>query len=346
MLQSNSEQPEKDFIEIPVMSVIELTQLITIDQKDREFAKEILALCIEFRDVFSVDLRKTPARLAPMTLDVDKDKWEQKSNRLPPRQLSLNKKKELDIQLEEMLKAEIITTSQAEERSPSFFVAKPDGSWRFVVDFRRLNEASKRLGWPLPRIPDVLQRLGSERPMFMGVMDLTKGYYKILVDESSRKYTATSTPSGIFEWNRIPMGLTGAPSYFQSQLATKVLKNILYIIVELYIDDVLVHAKTKQEFLKRLRTVFLRFREFNITLNPKKCKFGVQEVEFLGHTINNDGIAISQKHRQDVKDFPVPKTFKEMKQFLGLANYFRDHVQNHSSKVHSLNELIKLSKGE
>ncbi len=122
------------------------------------------------------------------------------------------------------------------------------------------------------------------------------------------------------------MGLKGAASYFQRMMASRVLAGLLYIFVELYLDDVLVYATNDDKFLERLGIVFERFRQFNITLNPKKCSFGLTEVEFVGHVLKSDGVCFSTEKRTKVLDFPLPVKQKQLKSFLGLVNYFRDHV--------------------
>jgi hypothetical protein len=136
------------------------------------------------------------------------------------------------------------------------------------------------------------------------------------------------------------MGLKGAASYFQRMMASKVLAGLLYIFVELYLDDVLVYATNGKEFLERLRIVLERFRQFNITLNPKKCYFGLTEVEFVGHVLKSDGVCFSTEKRSKVLDFPLPVKQKQLKSFLGLVNYFRDHVKDLSNKVKPLNDIM------
>ncbi len=115
---------------------------------------------------------------------------------------------------------------------------------------------------------------------------------------------------------------------------------MLYIFVELYLDDVLVYATKDEEFLERLRVVFERFRQFNITLNPKKCYFGLAKVEFVGHVLKIDGICFSTEKRTKVLNFALPAKQKQLKYFLGLVNYFRDHVQGLFHKVKPLNEIM------
>jgi hypothetical protein len=118
------------------------------------------------------------------------------------------------------------------------------------------------------------------------------------------------------------MGLKGAASYFQRMMVSIVLAGLLYITVELHLDDVLVYATTEDEFTKRLGKVFQRLRQYNITLNPKKCAFGMGEVEFVGHILKVDGVHFSAEERGKVLDFPLPRKQKQLKSFLGLAKLF------------------------
>ncbi len=136
------------------------------------------------------------------------------------------------------------------------------------------------------------------------------------------------------------MGLKGAASYFQRMMESRVLAGLLYIFVELYLDDVLVYATNDDEFFERLRIVFERFRQFNITLNPKKCYFGLAEVEFVGHVLKSDGVCFFTEKRTKVLDFALPVKQKQLKSFLGLVNYFRDHVQGLSHNVKPLNDIM------
>ncbi len=115
---------------------------------------------------------------------------------------------------------------------------------------------------------------------------------------------------------------------------------MLYIFRELYLDDVLIYATNDIDFLERSRIVFERFQQFNITLNPKKCYFGLAEVEFVGHVLKTDGICFSTEKKTKVLDFALPAKQKQLKSFLGLVNYFRDHVQGLFYKVKPLNEIM------
>ena len=149
-------------------------------------------------------------------------------------------------QLTQMLKNNVIQKSQAPEYSQVLLTPKPNNKWRFCVDYRNLNDCSDSMGWPIPNIEQMLQRIGHQKPKIFGKMDMTSGYFQAPIHEGSRRMTAFITFMGIYEWLRVPMGLKGAPSYFQQMIATVVLVGLLYHTCELYIDDILIYGAKKQ----------------------------------------------------------------------------------------------------
>ena len=305
-----------------------------------ELQTKIKILLEEFKDIFSDKLNKEPAKVQPMTLSIDKTKWDAKRNRLPPRLISTAKQKELKNQVETMLDQHLIRPSRALSWSQVLLTPKPNGQWRFCVDFRALNDASKAEGWPLPNISQMLRRIGDSKPQYFAIMDLTKGFYQAPLSEESKQFTAFTCFCGLYEWNRIPMGLKGAPSFFQMVLATIVFVGLINYIMELYIDDLIIHGKTIQEFISRLRTVFETLRKFKITVNPAKCRFGISEIEYVGHIIDPTGLSFSKDKREKVRMFPKPTNCKHVKQFLGLVNYFRDHVAHISVLMRPMQQMI------
>ncbi len=323
------------------LSEEETLALINIEGGSMEFKDQIRKLCLKYIKVFRKELSKEPALIPPFDIQVDRDKWERNENRQPPRKQGPLKEKEIFKQVSEMLKHGVIRPSNAAEFSQVLLTEKPGGEWRFCIDYRRLNDATSQIGWPLPNIKAMLQRLGTKQAKFFGKMDFTKGYYQAALAESSRKFTAFITYCGIYEWLRVPMGLKGAPSYFQSMIATVVLSGLLYICCELYIDDVIVFGRDESEFLNHLEQVLQRLQERNVSLNPKKCYLGGKEIEFVGHVIDSEGLRMSDSKRLKVIEFKKPVVAKGLKSFLGLANYFRDHIRNHSLIVRPLQDMIR-----
>jgi hypothetical protein len=312
-----------------------------------ELQTNIKKLCFEFQDIFSEAVISEPARVPPMEIAVDKSKWNTNKNRGPPRPQSDIRQAVIKKQVNKYLELGVIQPSKASEYSQVHLVPKHEpNDWRFCLDYVRLNEATIGVeGWPIPNIPQMIQRIGSKRPKFFGVMDMTSGYHQAPMAPMSRVLTAFICFMGVFEWLRVPMGAKNAGPYFQRVMATVVLVGLLYVICELYIDDCITYGETEEEFITNLRQVFQRFREYNISINPKKCRLGLDKIEFVSHVISRDGITFSDEKRKKVVDFPLPSTGKKLLGFLGLVNYFRDHLPDMTGKLKDLRKLFRSLKG-
>jgi hypothetical protein len=150
-------------------------------------------------------------------------------------------------------------------------------------------------------------------------------------------------PTGIYQFQRLPFGPKRAPSYFQEMMASVVLIGLIYFICEMYIDDCMLYARGNKQLLERLEILFKRFQDKNIFFKASKCKFGVDTVEYIGRQISKDGITLSETKINSVIDFPKPLNNTNLRSFLGLANYFRDFVPNHSNVVNPLHKMIDYS---
>jgi hypothetical protein len=255
-----------------------------------------------------------------MKLVVDVDKWENPANALGPRLHTPMKQAEVQRQVNNMKPLGVIRDSQESYYSQVHLTPKPTpGEWRFCIDYRRLNEVTRSMGWPLPNIADMLRRVGQRKSKFFCKLDLTAGCHQTPLDEASRKYTAFKTAFGVYEWNRVPMGLKGAPSYFQHVLQSEVLHGLIYNICELYIDDVIIFADTAKEMVTNLQLILRRLHEYGITVSPEKCSFGLEEIEFVGHTLNAEGLHFTRMKLDKVLDISLPVTSKQLKSFLGVC---------------------------
>ena len=305
--------------------------------------ERIRALCVKYKQIFKDELDATPAKIKPFDLKVDKTKWETYKNRGPVRPQSNIKEEEIRKQVEEMEKAGIVEKSQASYYSQVMLTPKPNGSWRFCVDYRQLNDATDSASWPIPNIANLLGRLGRAKSDTFGVMDLTSGYHQAPITLACRIFTAFITFTGVYQFTRLPFGPKRAPSYFQEEMATCVLAGLIYIICEMHLDDCIVYATGTDEFCNRLEQLFKRFHDKHIFLKAAKCKLGMSEVEYVGRTISKDGLRMSEKQIQGVNDFPKPVNNTQLRSFLGFINYFRDYVPNHSNVVSPLTQMINHS---
>jgi hypothetical protein len=305
------------------------------------FCKNGRKLIQQYKEQFSTKLQREPAKIVPFKLElIPGNKWfTERVNRQSARQVQGKRLAALEEFITNAIQIKMIEVCNAPAWSHVLMVPKADGLWRFVIDFRQLNKWSKESGWPIPNIWNMLTRIGEKKPKFFAIFDLTQGYFQVVISEDSRHLTAFRTPSGIYQWTRLPMGLKGAPAHFQKEMQLTVLGPLLGTICEVYLDDIIVWGKSEEDLLQNVETFLKRCKECNITVNPKKVKIGMQSVEYVGHTISKDGLHFSEKKRFQVFQAPTPTTEKGMKSFLGLVVQFKSHIHHFSEIVKPLHAM-------
>jgi transposase InsO family protein len=322
------------------VGTIDPTSLITIEGSP-ELRSKIKKLLSKYKGIFSNELSDEPARIPEFELVVDKTQWETYNNRGPPRVQSPAKEAEIFRQVDALLKRGIIEPSNSSHYSQVILASKPDDTWRFCIDYRKLNDCTKSPSWPIPNIKSMFSRLGTQGSDVFGVMDLTSGYHQAPVSLLTRAFLAFICFCGIYQFTRLPFGPKRAPSYFQEMMASVVLHGLIYKICEMYLDDCIVHAKGENEFLIRLEEVFLRFQKYNIFLKASKCKFGMSKVDYCGKVISEQGLSMTLAKTQTALNFPKPSTHGALKKFVGLANYFHDFVAHHSHIMKPLHDMLE-----
>ncbi|GFX27079.1 hypothetical protein TNCV_439851 [Trichonephila clavipes] len=190
-------------------------------------------------------------------------------------------------EVQKMLDEGIVQPSESPWSSPIVLVRKKDGSWRFCVDYRKLNSVTKKDVYPLPRIDDTLDCL--KGAMFFSSMDLRSGYWQIEIDEADREKTAFITPEGLYEFKVMPFGLCNAPATFE-RMMDNLLRHFKWTMCLCYLDDIIVFSETFEDHLIRLRLVLKCLQEAGLKLNSKKCLFAAQEVKILGHLVSSNGV--------------------------------------------------------
>jgi hypothetical protein len=286
-------------------------------------------ICQAYADLFSKDLPREPACLKPFRIDIDKTKWEKPQNMQRARAQSHSNNEYINKEVADMLGKGIIEISEAAYYSQVLLVNKAGSTplerlFRFCIDYRMLNDATKPgTSWPIPHILRTLTTVGSKRPRYFAIVDFTSGYHQIGVAMDCRELLSFICDGGVYQYTRIPFGPKGAPSYFQKLMVTQVLSGLIHLICVVYLDDVLIFGEDLPTFLKNLETVMARFKRFGLTLNPKKCKFGLRQVEYVGHVLDEYGLTMSPEKLDKVINFAKPKSFKDMKSYLGLVNHFR-----------------------
>lgn len=230
---------------------------------------------------------------------------------------------ELDRHVNELLEMDIIEVANSEWCSPINPVKKKDGTIRLAVDYRQLNQRTCWDAWPMPRVDEILDRLSDAR--WFSRIDLTSGYYQIPLQEESKQKTAFKHRNKLYQFKRMPMGLVTAPHTFQ-KLMTKIFGDLEF--VECYLDDVVIFSKTGAEHLRHVDEVLKRVRDNGLRLNRKKCEFGVNEIEILGSKIKDGKRAADAEKLRIMKSFPTPENTKQVRAFLGFANYLRSFLPN------------------
>ena len=194
---------------------------------------------------------------------------------------------------------------------------------RMAIDFRKLNEVTKKDNFPMPRIDEILDKV-SNATVFSR-LDLRKGYYQILMHDKDKEKTAFSFMGKLYHFKRMPFGLCCAPQTFQ-RVMQRILGDLDF--VEVYLDDVVIHSRTPDEHVDHLRTALDRIKKFNLRLNNEKCQFGKKEIEFLGFSIANGQRRPSNDKCKTLGRFPTPTSKRMLKGFLGLAGYVRHLVED------------------
>ena len=255
-----------------------------------------------------------------------------------PRRIPIHLRDEVEVQLSDMLENNIISPSSSPWGSPVVLAKKKDGSVRFCVDYRKINEVSRKDAYPIPRIDETLDALAGAK--YFSTLDLASGYWQVELKEEDREKSAFVTSKGLFEFNVMPFGLSGAPGTFQ-RLMEAVLAGLQWEICLAYLDDVIVFSKTFQGHLENLRLVFDRMREAGLKMKPKKCKFCLREVACLGHIVSDQGVKTDPAKVADVREWPTPRNQEDVRKFMGLASYYRRFIKNFAQIAAPLNNLLQ-----
>ena len=241
-------------------------------------------------------------------------------------------------EVQRLLKAKVIRPSRSPWSSATVLVKKKDGTPRLCIDYRPLNEVTVRDAYPLPRIDEILDSLSNAR--VFSTLDATSGYHQIPVAPKDIPKTAFQTRSGLYEFVRMPFGLVNAPATFQ-RIMDEVLENERNKFVQVYLDDIIVYSRTREEHAKHLETVLNRIKDAGMKLKKSKCSFFKDELQILGFRVKENEISPPDSRVQDIRDFPLPKTTKELRSFLGLTSYCRSFIKDLAKVALPLTDVLK-----
>jgi predicted aspartyl protease len=255
-----------------------------------------------------------------------------------PRRVPLARESEVEEMIQDMKKNDVIEPSSSPWCSPVVLVKKKDGSTRFCVDYRRLNDVTKKDSYPLPRIDDTLDTLSGMK--WFSALDLKSGYWQVELDPTDKEKTAFSTGKGLWQFKVMPFGLCNAPATFE-RLMEQVLAGLLGDTCLVYLDDIIIVGKDFDDHLRKLEKVLEKLRAANLKLSPKKCSFFKRQVNYLGHVVSENGVQTDPAKTTAVREWPVPKNKTEVRAFLGLCSYYRRFVKGFSDIAKPLHRLTE-----
>ncbi|GJS32897.1 putative reverse transcriptase domain-containing protein [Tanacetum coccineum] len=218
------------------------------------------------------------------------------------------------------------------------FVKKKDGSFWMCIDYQELNKLTVKNRYPLPRIDDLFDQL--QGSSVYSKIDLRSGYHQLRVREEDIPKTAFRTRYGHYEFQVMPFGLTNAPAVFMD-LMNRVCKPYLDKFMIVFIDDILIYSKNKQEHEEHLKLILELLKKEELYAKFSKCEFWIPKVQFLGHVIDSQGIHVDPAKIESIKDWASPKSPTEIRQFLGLAGYYRRFIEGFSKIAKPMTKLTQ-----
>ncbi|GJW18691.1 putative reverse transcriptase domain-containing protein [Tanacetum coccineum] len=307
-----------------------------VEDKSEKKRLEDVPIVQDFPEVFPEDLPGLPPT-RQVEFQIDLVPGAAPVARAPYR-LAPSEMKELSEQLKELSDKGFIRPSSSPWGAPVLFVKKKDGSFRMCIDYRELNKLTVKNRYPLPRIDDLFDQL--QGSSVYSKIDLRSGYHQLRVREEDISKTAFRTRYGHYEFQVMPFGLTNAPAVFMD-LMNRVCKPYLDKFVIVFIDDILIYSKSKQEHEEHLKIILELLKKEELYAKFSKCEFWIPKVQFLGHVIDNKGIHVDPAKIESVKDWASPKTPTEIRQFLGLAGYYRRFIEGFSKIAKPMTKLTQ-----
>ena len=327
---------EKDKASKPMSSNMRKRLTKAVSAFPKAYREQALKIFQTFHDVFSEsrsDLGKGPHE---HTIDLKSpDPTYSRQFTIPSEHMDCIKS-----HVKEWLKLGIVEPSKSPFNAPIFCVPKKEGQgMRVVLDYRKLNQASLPDKYSIRCVEECINEIGKFRSAIFSTLDLTSGFWQMPLAQAARRYTAFTIPGwGQFQWRRGAMGLQGCPASF-ARMMDVLFADYDHIVA--YIDDLLVHSSTWDEHLLHLTQAFRVLRQHGLKLNLEKCFFGRDKVEYLGHTISARGVTPGMDKTKAIRLAPLPSSVRDVKSFLGLANFFRAYIQDFSKVALPLFELTR-----
>lgn len=252
-------------------------------------------------------------------------------------------------EVKRLLEDKIIRPSKSPYNSPIWVVPKKgmneNGTQklRMVIDYKKINEQTISDKYPIPDCNVILSNLGTAK--YFSTIDLESGFHQILMKEQDIEKTAFSVNNGKYEFVRLPFGLKNSPSIFQRAM-DDILREYIGKICHVYIDDIIVYSKTLEEHYEHLQMIIDTLEKSNMKISLEKSKFYEKEVEFLGYVIAQNVIKTDPKKLETINDYPLPKTLRQLRSFLGMVGYYRKFIENYARLAKPLTKYLSGENGK
>jgi hypothetical protein len=301
-----------------------------------DFISIMTALVRSMENVFKSNLTDTGPALVPDMIIELKDNSQLQTRmhlrRFAPLQIEFMQK-----HIDALLESGVVEPSTSSFISPVLLVRKADSSWRFCIDLRKLNAETKPTHWPLPKLDQLFNQTRGAK--VFATFDLLKGYWQFPIKPECRHLTAFATPFGTFQFARVVMGARNSASHFQ-RIMMSVLGALANTICVVYLDDILVYARTEEELSQHIDKVLNRLRDFNISVQPKKCALFRKEVVWCGRQLSAEGVTINPAYVDSVRNMKPPTTAGELLSTLAAANWVRDYIPAYAEVIAPLQTLL------
>ena len=293
--------------------------------------KQMSSLIRKYESLFPDVPTRTTAAVHDVVINDDAPPIKQHPYRLNPIKLEHLRK-----EVQYMLDNDIIEKSTSAWSSPCILVPKPDGSYRFVTDFRKVNNVTKTDSFPIPRIDDCIDKIGGAK--FVSKFDLLKGFWQVPLTKRAKEISAFATPDGLFQYKVMPFGMKNSPATFQ-RMIHNVIQGLPCCVA--YIDDVIIFSQTWEEHIKAIQQLFQRLLEANLTINLTKSDFVHATTSYLGHVVGQGCVKPINAKVEAISKYPAPKTKKQLMRFLGMVGFYRRFCHNFSTIVAPLTNLLQ-----
>ena len=252
--------------------------------------------------------------------------------------LSQLERKELERQVKEGLALGFIEASSSPWSAPVLFVKKKTGELRMVLDWRALNALTVKNACASTDVQSLLDQIGNKR--IFSVCDAMSAYHQIGLHPEDRPKTAFRTPLGHFQYTVLGFGLVNSPAIWTTCILN-ILRDLIGVDCLVYMDDIIIMSTTRENHPAAVQRVLDKLRHHKIYLKARKCKWALEEVEFLGYHISANGVRASESKTQALKAWPTPTNLATLRSFIGLATYFRKFIQGFSNMMRPLTNLLR-----